>query len=606
MKNSITSLLPYRRCVPQIVAYQLISKGILALILFLYRQLTGFVLWNAGRPAYTSGDLPYLMTSWEGWVLLLLGFLLLVIYTVFDINAAVLLSDRLLKGEKIHVLPLLKEAAGSLLQFRNIRGVLAILYVSLAAPLTGAAFGITLTSNFVVPNFITSVIRRTAILHLLYIAGLAVLAFFGLVYVFTFDFAILGRQSVPQAMKSSKTLMRKNWKNFLLNWVLFLVRWAVLGIVLAAVLYALPCFAMRRLPISREVHRAGIICFSILTAAGLSLYAMLISYYTQMKLTVLYRFYTETSAADASLPETVSGVPQGIFPRPEWRYKKTTAFAAAALVILAVAAGIVTAPFFDSFYPAESHAQVIAHRAGGNLANENTVPALEAAIGCGAYGAEIDVQRTKDGAYIVSHDNTFRRTCGDSRTPGDMTLAEVKQLKVKDTANLFGASAEVATLEEMLDAANGKIRLYIELKGKSADRKMAEDVIKEAVRRGMEEQVVLISLDYELIDYIETEHPEIRTGYLCYFAFGQIEKMNCDELLMEEEVATDANVERIHDAGKTAGVWTVNTSGSMAQFLGGDVDYIITDEVPLAGSVRRLLENRNDEARVFEAYMRMA
>lgn len=42
------------------------------------------------------------MTTWEWWVLLACGFLVLVIYMVFDVNAAILMSEKLLKNEKVH------------------------------------------------------------------------------------------------------------------------------------------------------------------------------------------------------------------------------------------------------------------------------------------------------------------------------------------------------------------------------------------------------------------------------------------------------------------------------------------------------------------------
>ena len=44
---------------------------------------------------------------------------------------------------------------------------------------------------------------------------------------------------------------------------------------------------------------------------------------------------------------------------------------------------------YDDWFPLRGHARVIAHRAGGNLANENTLKALDAAVSHGAYGAEI-------------------------------------------------------------------------------------------------------------------------------------------------------------------------------------------------------------------------
>lgn len=561
----------------------------MALVMILYRLLTGFILWNAGRPAYTSGDLPYLMRTWEGWVLIILGFLALVIYTVFDINATILLSEKLLKSEKVNVPVLLRDAVLSLKQFRSIWGALAILYVSLAAPLTGAAFGVSLTSGFTIPNFIMSVIEGKTILYLLYLAGIIALGIVGFLYIFTFDFAILGGQPVPQAMKYSKAVIRKKWKDFLIQYILFSLKWVALYAGIIVIVYFLPVQIMRLLPLGQQAYRTGVIFFSVLTAALFALCFMLVTYYTQMKLTLLYYHYTENELSCQT---------------PEKKRHIWMRIVLAVLLALDAFLSSVAAADFDEFFPVTGHARVVAHRAGGNLANENTVLAFEAAISHGAGGAEIDVQRTKDGYYVVNHDSTFKRCCGDPRKPGEMTLEEIKKLQVRNLSNPLAPTTSVATLEEMLDASKGKIRLYIELKGESADEKMAEDVIAMVRERDMTDETMLISLDYELIDYIETNYPEIHTGYLCYFSFGSLEEMNCDAVLMEEEVATDQNIEKIRGAGKETGVWTVNTWSSMTDFLTSDVDWIITDEVQQAAAVKSVLENEDDAARVLAAVLR--
>lgn len=55
--------------------------------------------------------------------------------------------------------------------------------------------------------------------------------------------------------------------------------------------------------------------------------------------------------------------------------------------------------------------------------------------------------------------------------------------------------------------------LFIELKGETADRQMADDTVKAVREYGMEDECVLISHKYELIDYIEP--PFRRSGPAC-------------------------------------------------------------------------------------------
>ena len=148
-----------------------------------------------------------------------------------------------------------------------------------------------------------------------------------------------------------------------------------------------------------------------------------------------------------------------------------------------------------------------------------------------------------------------------------MTLEEIMDLKIRDTTG-NGGLLSVPTLEEMLDHSKGKVKLFLELKGETADRDMADDVVKAVKERDMVDDVALISLDYDVIDYAEQMYPEMETGVLIFGAVGDVTNLNCDMIIMEEEMASVAStVRKIHDAGKKAGVWTVNTERAMRKFL---------------------------------------
>lgn len=174
-----------------------------------------------------------------------------------------------------------------------------------------------------------------------------------------------------------------------------------------------------------------------------------------------------------------------------------------------------------------------------------------------------------------------------------MTLQEIKDLEVKDTTG-SGELTRIATLEEMLDVIKGKGKLFIELKGATADEQMADDVVRMVRERDMIDDVAIISLKYKLIDYVETNYPEFETGTLLILGFGTIARMNCDDLIMEEEMAAEDTVDLIHAYGKQAIVWTVNTRSSMLRFLDSKVDSIITDQIDLAHAVQEELDQRSD------------
>ena len=175
-----------------------------------------------------------------------------------------------------------------------------------------------------------------------------------------------------------------------------------------------------------------------------------------------------------------------------------------------------------------------------------------------------------------------------------MTMDEIRQLRVE-------GSEPVATLEEMLDAARGRIGLFIELKGATADLRMADDICRMLQERDMTDSCVIISLDYALISAVETKYPELRTGYLCYYSFGNISDMNADMLLLEAETATEDNIDRIHDAGKQIYVWTANSLESLNDAVRCGADGVITDKPELAQAVINSPNAGSDAARILRS-----
>ncbi len=69
---------------------------------------------------------------------------------------------------------------------------------------------------------------------------------------------------------------------------------------------------------------------------------------------------------------------------------------------------------------------VAAHRAAHADFPENSIPAIKEAIRLGADIAELDVQRTKDGVFVLMHDKTITRTTGQPGAVADYTLAQLQ------------------------------------------------------------------------------------------------------------------------------------------------------------------------------------
>lgn len=577
----LQKLRPYWQALPEIYKYQILTKPILCIWIFLLGRITQALLKSTGRVAVTSGDFMFLFKSWQGYLILLIGLVSLFIYIAFDLNAKIALSKKLVTGEKRSVWKCMDEGFRSIGRLLSLRGLITCLYIALIAPVVGLGVSTTLTRGLYIPTFITSVISGSLLYSVLLTLAILVLLYVGVANLFVLHGVVLDKLPVKEASDQSIKLVRSHWKNYLKENLLFaFVMITALGIIVVVAL-VLPLMLIEVLPVAESARRVLMILFVMAGCIISTLACLTTTPIYFMKMTQLFCSYKQGSRQEYAMCES-----------EKHRFVIPAVCLAVALML---AASFAVNSQFDRLFQVESDVPVIAHRAGGNEGAENTVAGLDAAYALGAYGSEIDVQRTKDGAYILLHDGNFKRVAGVDRAPEEMTLDEIRKLSVD--------GEPVPTLEEALSACRSRMILFIELKGKTADRKMADDIIKTIKSEGMEKECVLISLKYDIVTYIETRYPDIQTGFLLFTAFGDTSRLNCDYLGMEEESATRDAISSVHAQNKKILVWTANERRSQKHFLCTDADGMITDEVAQAARIRQQLGNRTDLQRMIDWIM---
>lgn len=577
MSSIKEKLRPYTDAMPDIFNYQIVTKALLAIWLFLLGRIFQALLKSSGRVAVTSGDWKFLFTTWQGILILVLGVASLFVYVAFDLNSKIVLSRNLINGRSETLEESIKEGFFSIGKLINIRGILVVIYIALIAPILGIGISITATENLYIPTFISSVIQDSVIYSAL--AGVAVFVFLsaGIANLFVLHGIVIDKLPIKDASKQSGKLMKANWKDYIKQNVIFICMIVGSITAVAVVCLFLPLKLITMLPVgplSRFLTvffvTAGTVISVLTDLFGVPLYLL--------KMTQLYYSYKQGSEYEFReiKREKRAGYKKGVI--------------ATAIILIAVV--IVVFAFFEQLFPVETDVNIIAHRGGGSEGRENTLSGMETAWAAGAYGSEIDIQRTKDGYYVLNHDGTFKRVAGDSRKPEEMTLREVKKLSID--------GEPVPTYEEMLISSRGRMVLFTELKGNTADKQMADDAVKLVKQYQMEDEVVLISLKYDLIDYIETAYPEMETGFLTFASFGNTAGLNCDYIGLEEESATIDAIDAIHREGKKVLVWTANEKGSQKHFLCTEVDGLITDNVTQALELVTELEQRSDLDRMVD------
>lgn len=109
----------------------------------------------------------------------------------------------------------------------------------------------------------------------------------------------------------------------------------------------------------------------------------------------------------------------------------------------------------------EGKVSVISHCGDWRNTPENSIRAIQNCIDLGVNMVEIDIKKTKDNELILLHDKTLDRTTTGKGLPQDYTLAEIKQMRLRNGAGV-ATSHQIPTLEEAMIVAKGKIWVNID------------------------------------------------------------------------------------------------------------------------------------------------
>ncbi len=231
---------------------------------------------------------------------------------------------------------------------------------------------------------------------------------------------------------------------------------------------------------------------------------------------------------------------------------------------------------------------VIAHRGASGYRPENTPPAYELAIEQHADMIEVDLHRTRDGAIVVTHDETLGHLGGKGEI-ADASLAEVRALDA-------GAGERVPTLEELMRGFARRIPLNLEIKrGAAGPYPGLEALAWSAVAEWKIEKETLFSSFFDpvleelrrvasaarIALLVSPRHPE---GWLARARAVGAEAVNPEARLVDR-----AFMETAHGEGLAVYVYTVDALSEMERLLELGVDGLFTN-VP--DRMRRLLHTR--------------
>lgn len=438
-----------------------------------------------------------------------------------------------------------------------------------------------------IPGFITEAIYESFGLTLCYLLAKLVLLWLTVQAVFVFHAFFVLEMSFFEALKESIRRVRGHVMQLFLRILL------LYGIFLAIYgLLSWSSIALTSLMMQLQLKR---LVMMSLTYGLLKSYLLIVGFLRLVLSVTMVRILIAVSFKQFGyFPEKLPW--RNAIERVERKVRYATwrhlAYMVCGLVIInAVYANLVLR--FDDRSSIRTHTLITAHRAAGKDGPENTLYGLRIGRENQADMAEVDVQLTKDNHLILLHDKTFKRVAGVNKRPQDMTIEEIEKLRIRNKDNF---PIRPPTLEETIDIARYEgVQLNIEVKTtRYRAREVAQRVAEIIKRKKYEEECVVTSLDYSVLEEVKKIDPKIKTGYVVVFFSGNIKKLKAaDFICLEENSVTENLVEKIHNAGKEVYVWTVNDEATMDKMLEYEVDNIITDRPHLLSLRRVIFEDTN-------------
>jgi glycerophosphoryl diester phosphodiesterase len=225
--------------------------------------------------------------------------------------------------------------------------------------------------------------------------------------------------------------------------------------------------------------------------------------------------------------------------------------------------------------------KMIAHRGVSGLELENTCPAFVAAGVKSYFGIETDVHVTKDGKYIVHHDDDTSRLAEVNLPLEQTDFATLRALRLKDTdgkterMDLF-----LPSLEEYISICKKYDKVSVlELKC-AMEEKHVVGIAKVIQEMGWFEKTIFISFEGQNLVYLKKHFPSATAQFL-----------TCDateenlQFMIENDLDADLcgycvskeYVDKLHAAGKKVNCWTIDKIEHAEYMQACGVDFITSN-----------------------------
>lgn len=253
-------------------------------------------------------------------------------------------------------------------------------------------------------------------------------------------------------------------------------------------------------------------------------------------------------------------------------------------ILLGIAACLVMTGCVSTWF-AGRDPQMVAHRGAGDLTMpEASLPAYSNAVEQAMDIVKLDLQMTKDGVIVMSHDPTLARLMGWPVALKDVTYAEIRErgrflLKRKPT------DLTIVRLDEALAIVKTLPEFWIDFKHFDPD--FAERVLAEFDKAGIaQSRIMVATFSVSALKYFQTNHPEIRRVGHIGAQKGEELYAYCRELGLWgvnmpvlKQQTTSEDIRELKRRGLWVSLWFVQNRKMEELYRDAGMDAYVTDYV---------------------------
>lgn len=486
----------------------------------------------------------------------LVAFIMLFEYTVLVL---------LVSSKKISYKKVLKNSLIASKEMFGIQLLFFVIYLVSIIPFNNLFAGSYLLNNLYIPDFIMGELLKMPFGQIWYYLLIFAIMYVNFRIVYVFPIMILKKEKMFKSIKESFEIT-KTGKIKLIAKILISIIILALTFTLIFLLISLPVILFNKLIQNIFTYRLIItigktLLFIFFVFTKITMIALILNeLLNKGKLTNLEVIYTLQREED-------------LLKLKNAKLEKNKKI----LVLSVVIISLTIFTYLNLNYEINDKIEVVAHRGFIEKGVENTEKAIVEGKKAGADYVEIDIFMTKDGKFVLSHDDNLKRLARINKKISESTQDELKGIRLYQGP----MTGDLITFEDALTIAKREnIKLFIELKTHGKESKdYVEEFLKIVEKEGKSFNHKIISLNLNLLESLNQIKPDLEVGYIIPIMFGKISEKNVDFYVVEDFSYSEDRFKKAISKNKKIYVWTINDPTKIRNYLNSKVSGIISDNL---------------------------